>query len=100
MDHQTHSGFQHSSSLKVKFYNIGFNTALLQTYARKTQTAIDQLTFRTHVQNKTKEDIQNIPENGFNIYGLYLQGASWSWTKNNLIEAKLGELWHEMPVIW
>jgi dynein heavy chain len=95
-----HFGYPLFSSLKVYIINIGFNTALLQTYARKTQTAIDQLTFRTHIQNKTKEEIQEIPDNGFNIYGLYLQGASWSWTKNLLIEPKLGELWHEMPVIW
>jgi dynein heavy chain len=79
---------------------LGFNTALLQTYARKTHEPIDSLTFRSNIINKKKEEIDVIPENGFNIYGLYLQGASWSWTDCKLKEPHFGELWHEMPVIW
>ena len=79
---------------------LGFNTALLQTYARKTSEPIDTLTFRTNILNKTRDQVENMPENGFYIYGLFLQGASWSWNKSIIIEPDIGELWHEMPVIW
>jgi len=73
----------------------------LQTYARKTSEAIDNLTFRTNILKiKNKIDITDIPEDGLNIHGLYLQGASWDLENIKLRESNYGELWHEMPCIW
>jgi Dynein heavy chain C-terminal domain len=49
---------------------------------------------------KTKSDIDSIQENGLNIHGLFLQGASWDIENVRLHESNYGELWHEMPYIW
>jgi len=81
--------------------NLGFNTAVLQTYARKTAEAIDTLTFRTNIMMaKNKSEVDQIPETGLLIHGLFLQGASWDLGKIQLKESNHGELWHEMPCIW
>jgi dynein heavy chain len=87
--------------LSAFFFPQGFNTAVLQTYARKTRLPIDTLTFRTNITmfDKNEEKIA-IPEDGLNIHGLYLQGASWEWSNCKLKEQAPGELWHEMPCIW
>ena len=83
------------------FFPQGFNTAVLQTYARKTEEAIDKLAFRTNVLDKRLGDEGiEIPEDGVNINGLHLEGASWDFEKIMLKEQDLGELSIEMPVIW
>ncbi len=83
------------------FFPQGFNTAVLQTYARETNIPIDVLTFNTNVlkSEKNEENIQ-IPAKGLNIHGLYLQGASWNLDGIKLKEPALGELSREMPCIW
>lgn len=49
---------------------------------------------------KNKSEITENPENGLNIHGLFLQGASWDLGNIKLKESNYGELWHEMPCIW
>jgi dynein heavy chain len=82
------------------FFPQGFNTAVLQTYARKKLEPIDTLTFRTNVLKVSPDKVQETPEEGLNIHGLFLQGASWNWQESRLKEPDAGELWHVMPVIW
>lgn len=72
----------------------------MQTYARKTSEAIDNLTFRTNILKYNKNAISDLPENGLNIHGLYLQGASWNFDDVKIRESHYGELWDEMPCIW
>ena len=67
----------------------------------KTNIIIDVLTFRANViKNDKKDESIHIPEDGLNIHGLYLQGASWNMTDTKLKEPANGELWKEMPCIW
>lgn len=54
------------------FFPQGFMTAAMQTYARKTRTPIDALKYRTEVRDVFGDAIQEWPENGVNIHGLYL----------------------------
>jgi len=63
--------------LSAFFFPQGFMTAALQTYARKTKTAIDTLKFKTCVRSYGPDDIQEVPEDGVNIHGLFLEGARW-----------------------
>jgi dynein heavy chain, axonemal len=87
--------------LSAFFFPQGFNTAVLQTYARKTNIPIDILTFKTNIlRNDKKDENIAIPEDGLNIHGLFLQGGSWNWSDIRLKEPAPGELWHEMPCIW
>ena len=96
-----YEGPQNSFWISAFFFPQGFNTAVLQTYARKTLEPIDKLTFRTNVLNKKKGDEGiTYPEDGINIHGLFLEGASWDFSKIQLKEQAKGELNIEMPVIW
>ena len=54
------------------FFPQGFMTAALQSYARKSQIAIDALTFKSNINNFFAEEVKEEPENGVNIHGLYL----------------------------
>jgi dynein heavy chain len=85
------------------FFPQGFNTAVMQKYARKTQIAIDTLRFRTEVTAyETREDIPEgqRPEKGEYMYGHFLQGARWDRENKVLSESNPGELFTAMPVIW
>jgi len=61
------------------FFPQGFMTAALQTYARKTQTPIDALQFSTNVKDVFGDEIEEGPDDGVNVHGLYLQGAKWDF---------------------
>jgi len=86
--------------ISALFFPQGFNTAVLQTYARIHSYPIDKLIIKTNVLSEKSENVITIPKEGVNIHGLFLQGASWNWTANKLKEPNPGELTHEMPVIW
>lgn len=73
---------------------------MLQTYSRKTNLAIDTLTFNTIVLDKYREDIDELPKNGLYIHGLFIEGSAWDVKGMKIREPKLGELNFEMPCIW
>lgn len=54
------------------FFPQGFNTAVMQTYARQTSTAIDTLQFKTNVMPYFNGEIKEKPEIGVYIYGLFM----------------------------
>ena len=96
-----YDGPQDSFWISAFFFPQGFNTAVLQTYARKTLEPIDKLTFRTNVLDKKYGDEEIIfPSDGVNIHGLQLEGASWDFSRICLREQLPGQLHIEMPVIW
>jgi len=82
------------------FFPQGFMTATFQTYARKTATPIDTLAFRTVVRDEQEEQLQEFPEEGVNIHGLFLQGAKWDFKKKQVEDSDLKVPIVRMPVIW
>jgi len=94
------SGPRPSYWLSAFFFPQGFMTAALQTYARKTRTPIDTLRYRTEISTLHGSDITEMPANGVNIHGLFLQGAKWDWTTSRIEESDPEVLFVEMPVIW
>ncbi|CAK85038.1 unnamed protein product (macronuclear) [Paramecium tetraurelia] len=94
------NGSMKSYWLSAMFFPQGFMTATKQTYARKTKTPIDTLTFRTQVRPFYKDNIQDVPQDGVNIDGLYLQGCKWDVGTNQLEESDPLVLFQEMPVVW
>lgn len=40
------------------------------------------------------------PKDGCYIYGLFLEGAQWDATRNQLWDSKPKELYTEVPLIW
>ena len=63
-------------------------TAVLQIYARKYLIAIDTLVFRTNVTPFYKNAVDEVPEDGVNIHGLFLQGSDWDMSQNLIQESK------------
>ena len=81
------------------FFPQGFMTSAMQSYARKTMISIDSLMFRAEVRNFTKEDIRDVPTEGVNIHGLFLEGCKIS-PDACLTDSDRKILFVEMPVIW
>ena len=75
-------------------------TAALQSYARRTQTPIDALQFRTTVLPCQAEDVEEPQTEGVNIHGLFLQGAKWDAPKSILEDSEHGVPIVGFPVIW
>ncbi len=82
------------------FFPQGFMTATLQTYARKTQTPIDTLAFRTHILDHFEEDVNEAAEDGVKIHGLFFQGAKWDFKKKMVEDSDPKTPIVKMPVIW
>jgi dynein heavy chain len=68
------------------FFPQGFMTGCLQTHARNYKIAIDKLSFSFSVMiEEDPSEIEEPPEDGVYIYGLYMDGARWD--RENLIIA-------------
>lgn len=63
--------------LPAFFFPQGFKTAALQMHARANLLEIDKLTFKTNVLPGFLDSVQEAPETGCQIYGLFIQGCKW-----------------------
>ena len=61
--------------------------------------ALDTVVLTNEVLSKMKEEITSPPALGVYIYGLYLEGASWSKAHGRLAESKPKVLFDFMPVM-
>lgn len=82
------------------FFPQAFLTGTLQNYARKNVISIDTISFGFEVYDKTLEEIKQGPSDGCFIYGLYMEGARWDPSINQIGESKAKELFSDIPVIW
>lgn len=69
-------------------------TAALQGHARKTAIPIDALQFRTNVREVFGDQIEEEPDDGVNIHGLYLQGAKWDYGRASVEDSD-----HRVPIV-
>jgi dynein heavy chain len=75
-------------------------TAVMQTYSRRTKTPIDTLSFKTYVKEFHEDQVKELPEEGVNIHGLFLQGAKWDFKKKLIEDSDPKVPIIKMPVIW
>ena len=81
-----HKGHPACFWLSGFFFPHGFMTGTLQTYARKHRKAIDLLSFSFKVQPFIDpEEVRAPPKDGIFVYGLFLEGARWSF-ENEILE--------------
>ena len=73
------------------FFPQGFLTGVLQTHARKDQIAIDRLNFSFKILDEEHEQIDEGPESGVYLYGLFFDGARWDDESGCIIEQRLQE---------
>ena len=93
------------------FFTQSFLTGTMQNFARKHRIPIDECAFDfqvrhdlawpTHAQPgpASAADVVHPPADGVYVYGMYLEGARWDASKDELGESRRGELFSEMPVI-
>jgi dynein heavy chain len=71
-------GNPNSYWLSGMIFPQGFMTGVLQTHARKHKIAIDRLSFVfKYMDEEGQEEIEDKPEDGVYIYGLFMDGARW-----------------------
>ena len=96
------------------FFTQSFLTGVLQNYSRKNKIAIDRLGYTQHILDcfmgeksscyidylDLNLDLTKNPSEGCIIYGLYLDGARWSFEKKMLVEPENNVLFYQVPYIW
>ncbi|XP_006892361.1 PREDICTED: dynein heavy chain 1, axonemal [Elephantulus edwardii] len=82
------------------FFPQAFLTGTLQNFARKSVISIDTISFDFKVMSETPSAIQERPQEGCYIHGLFLEGARWDPVDFQLAESRPKELYTEMAVIW
>jgi dynein heavy chain len=82
------------------FFPQGFLTAVLQSYARKYGVPIDTLNFSFEFQNFADiESIEDQPDEGVFIYGLFMEGCRWGNESMQLEDPIPGEMYSQSPII-
>lgn len=80
------------------FFTQGFLTGAKQNYARKYKIAIDLLDFDFEVV--VDEDNAQVPEDGINVVGMYIEGCKWNHREMTLDESDAKILFVKCPMVW
>ena len=76
-------------------------TGVLQTHARNYKIAIDKLQFSFSVLiEEEPTEIEEAPEDGVYIYGLFMDGARWDRENLCIADQNPSEMYSRMPLIW
>jgi len=81
----------------------GFLTGIRQEVTRqhkKDQWALDDVVTHTDVLSVDPERVREMPEEGQNIHGLFIEGARWNRQEGKLDESEPKKLFLSMPVIY
>lgn len=81
----------------------GFLTGMRQEVTRqhkKDQWALDDVISHTEVLQVDLERLRDAPEEGENIYGLFIEGGRWQRQEQRLDESEPKKLFAPMPVIF
>jgi dynein heavy chain len=87
------------------FNPMSFLTSVMQITARAKGLPLDNMTLQTNVTNMTDaEEIQNYPENGAYVHGLFLEGAAWDMGRGGpddgcLTDSTLKDLHPRLPIV-
>jgi len=81
----------------------GFITGMRQEVTRqhkKDQWALDDVISHTEVLAHDHERIRDVPEEGQNVYGLFIEGGKWNRADMKLDESEPKKLFMAMPAIF
>ena len=95
------NGQPHTFWLSGFFFPQGFMTGCLQTHARNYKIAIDKLSFSFQILSEEEPaEVEEPPEDGVYIYGLYMDGARWDRESAVIADQHPSEMYNKMPLIW
>merc|ERR1711959_704305 len=80
----------------------GFLTGMRQEVTRqhkKDQWALDDVITHSEIQPYDLDRVKDVPEEGQNIHGLFIEGAKWNRQEGKLDESEPKKLFLPMPVI-
>eukprot|EP00930_Biecheleria_cincta_P050644 TRINITY_DN3582_c0_g1_i1.p1 TRINITY_DN3582_c0_g1~~TRINITY_DN3582_c0_g1_i1.p1 ORF type:complete len:2677 (-),score=555.77 TRINITY_DN3582_c0_g1_i1:255-8135(-) len=81
----------------------GFLTGMRQEVTRqhkKDQWALDDVISHTEVLAVDMERVRDVPDEGQNIWGLFIEGGRWSRADNRIEESEPKKLFQAMPAIY
>jgi dynein heavy chain len=83
------------------FFTQSFLTGTRQNFARKYGIAIDFIEFDFIViSDETKYDLENGPEDGVFVHGLFMEGARWDDNLEAIEESHPKVLFSSMKPVW
>ncbi|XP_074102149.1 dynein beta chain, ciliary [Cotesia typhae] len=77
-----------------------FLTAIMQQTARKNEWPLDSMCLHCDVMKKSRDEIATAPREGAYINGLYMEGAQWDTQFGVITDARLKDLYPQMPVVY
>jgi dynein heavy chain len=100
IDNWLRNGNPTSYWLSGMYFPQGFMTGVLQTHARLHTIAIDKLAFSFEIMDyEGFEDVEERPQDGVYIHGLFVDAARWNRETLALDEQEPGVLFDTMPVV-
>jgi dynein heavy chain len=81
----------------------GFLTGMRQEVTRqhkKDQWALDDVITHSKIESFDLEKVKDVPEEGQNIFGLFMEGGRWNRQEAKLDESFPKKLFESMPVIY
>jgi dynein heavy chain len=84
------------------YFPQGFLTSNLQSYSRARVIPVDILSFAIVVQDFDEgglDDLHEAPDEGFLMYGMFLDGCAWSYEDMVLTDQEPGQLYVNAPVM-
>lgn len=81
------------------YFPQGFMTGMLQSHARKYGIAIDTLGIKYTVQKQAHTDIEEVPQDGVMVFGMFMDGARYDWETQKLEDSAPGVIYTTLPPI-
>jgi dynein heavy chain len=81
----------------------GFLTGMRQEVTRqhkRDQWALDDVITHSEIQSYDLERVKDVPEEGQNVHGLFIEGGRWNRAEMKLDECEPKKLFQAMPVIY
>jgi dynein heavy chain len=79
------------------YFPQGFMTGMLQSHSRKYGIAIDTLGIKYTVQKQVHTEIEEVPQDGVMVYGMFMDGARFDWEASKLEDSAPGVIYTTLP---
>tara|TARA_A100001015_G_scaffold318620_1_gene439042 strand:- start:2088 stop:4487 length:2400 start_codon:yes stop_codon:yes gene_type:complete len=83
------------------YFPQAFLTGVKQNFARKFVMPVDTIGYNYNMlEIDSPEEVEDRPEDGCYVYGMFSEGAKWNKQQKSLVDPKPKELYSSMPMMW